>query len=411
MVAPLSTSSQPDELDVAVYGTDQAVYFKRWEPNHWVPSQTGWDAFTSVPDSSVDTTPFWSGNSMQRESVMMIDRGNGPASRLLATPQNIVSVSVGDLRGSVTYRPRIDWTYDTPSNQLQLLRGSAAPWVTQQDLVNMAANPNEGHFYHDKQLAVTYTHAALPSALVAMAGRSNVAHTRAQLVSHTPTRVILYGDSISAGFNASGVVGAPPYRPSWGQQLVNRLSSAYGTAVTLENPSLPRQTSDWGLRNVPDLVTSHNPDLVIVAFGMNPDSGTNPACTFEGNIRGIVDNIHGATTADVVLVAPMLPNPGGGATLADRLAYRDAVRRVANATNSAFVDMTQVHQILLGWSASLTACEVNGTCSCHDAVALAGTDVQAGPKTYEDQTGNDKNHPNDWLIRWYAQEVGALLEP
>jgi hypothetical protein len=69
MMAPLSTA---DELDVAVHGADQAVYFKRREPKYWVPSQTGWDMLTtSVPDASVDTAPFWSANSMLSIAVLL----------------------------------------------------------------------------------------------------------------------------------------------------------------------------------------------------------------------------------------------------------------------------------------------------------------------------------------------------
>ncbi len=30
-------------------------------------------------------------------------------------------------------------------------------------------------------------------------------------------------------------------------------------------------------------------------------------------------------------------------------------------------------------------------------------------KAYQDMTGNNVNHPNDYLARWYAQVVSALL--
>jgi len=32
-------------------------------------------------------------------------------------------------------------------------------------------------------------------------------------------------------------------------------------------------------------------------------------------------------------------------------------------------------------------------------------------KAYQDMTGNNINHPNDYLARWYAQVIGALLIP
>ena len=30
-------------------------------------------------------------------------------------------------------------------------------------------------------------------------------------------------------------------------------------------------------------------------------------------------------------------------------------------------------------------------------------------KSYQDMTGNNINHPNDYLIRWYAQFISGLL--
>ncbi|MBX2924337.1 MAG: hypothetical protein KF746_19200 [Chitinophagaceae bacterium] len=30
-------------------------------------------------------------------------------------------------------------------------------------------------------------------------------------------------------------------------------------------------------------------------------------------------------------------------------------------------------------------------------------------KAYQDMTGNNVNHPNDYLARWYAQVISALL--
>ena len=32
-------------------------------------------------------------------------------------------------------------------------------------------------------------------------------------------------------------------------------------------------------------------------------------------------------------------------------------------------------------------------------------------KSYQDMTGNNINHPNDFLIRWYAQEILGVLIP
>lgn len=412
MIAPLPASPESEELDIAVYGRDQGIYLKRWLNNAWTPSQTGWTAQTNAVDTTLDQTPFWVGTSMASESALMVDYGDGrgPRANLLVPAQSISKVT--NLRGTITYRQGSDWTYDASTNQVRLV-GPAAPRLTSGELDASHGAVGEGHFYHDRQLAITYAHAnALPATFMTATGREFLTGTRSKLGNHTPLRVIVLGDSISAGLNASGVVGAPPYHPSWAQQLVNQLEDAYGGTVALENPSVPGQTAAWGVQNVAAEVSSHAPDLVVVAFGMN-DSAGGPAgaCAFETNIGNIVDSIHGATSAEIILVASMLPNPKSHPSdLANRLPYRNVLRRIATTKHTGFVDMLRLHQLLLGSSAQATTCETNGTCSCSDAASTGG-DVQTGPKTYSDQTGNDINHPNDWLDRWYAQETAALLLP
>lgn len=144
---------------------------------------------------------------------------------------------------------------------------------------------------------------------------------------------------------------------------------------------------------------------------MNDPTNGVSACAFHDNIDQIVSDSQ-SVHADVILVAPALSNPNWQATtLGVRIPYRDALRQIAQQRGTGFADMMQVHQTLLGWSATSTACESAGTCTCADVVTSGSDGEPWTPKTYEDQTGNDKNHPGDWLIRWYAQEVGALLAP
>ena len=121
--------------------------------------------------------------------------------------------------------------------------------------------------------------------------------------------MVLYGDSIAMGLNASGMTGSLPYLPGWGDLIVRKLRQSYSSTITFKNPSVSGVTSEWGKTNVASLVTQENPDLVIIAFGMNDGTGGVPPETFKNNIAAIMADVKtGNPNAEFILVAPMLPN-------------------------------------------------------------------------------------------------------
>jgi hypothetical protein len=199
-------------------------------------------------------------------------------------------------------------------------------------------------------------------------------------------KVILYGDSISAGYNASGFTGAPPFQPCWGELFAEKLRRTYGTEITFLNPSVAGMASGWGLENVEELVSRHMPDLVVLAFGMNDGTGRLAPEDFINNIEAIMEDVRKHNTeAEFILVAPMLPNKLAGlpdfpemSFWGEQENYLEALKRL-EGEGTAVADMTSVHRELLK------------------------------VKRYCDMTGNHVNHPNDFLSRWYAQVVSALL--
>jgi lysophospholipase L1-like esterase len=294
----------------------------------------------------------------------------------------------------VTYQEGVDWEYR--DGLLRLLPGSQATPVTLEQLYPAAEIPGqvqprtgggwlyfaEGHVFHDRQLAVTYEHA--PNAWTGPVSRHAAAQlpkTLAKLAAGQPLKLVLYGDSIAAGANASAVTGAPPFQPSWGQLTADALHARYGSLVTFANPSVGGMTSQWGRENVHALVTAENPDLVIVAFGMNDGNagGFTPE-TFAANIQAIADDVAaGRPDCEFIMVAPMLPNPDWAFALRQG-EYVTELNKMAGA-GRAVADMTAVHAKLIE------------------------------RKRYADMTGNHVNHPNDFLIRWYFHTVAGLLLP
>jgi lysophospholipase L1-like esterase len=244
----------------------------------------------------------------------------------------------------------------------------------------------EGRFYHSKQLAVTYRHAANCWNGPQSRASSQLPATRAKLASASAVKLVIFGDSISVGYNASGFASpefgltpTAPYLPTWAELVAKQLRAHYGVEVELSNGSVSGTTSRWAVQNVHAAVSEHRPDLAVIAFGMNDGSAGIPADEFQANIQALIDDVRAANSAcEFILVSPMLANPLWSSA-GDQRQYLVGLEALAKAPGIALADLTRTHAKLLE------------------------------RKRYVDMTGNGLNHPNDFLIRWYAQHIAGLL--
>ena len=145
-------------------------------------------------------------------------------------------------------------------------------------------------------------------------------------------------------------------------------------------------------------VCDHNPDLVILAFGMNDGGGKNPSA-FLNNINTILNKIKSrCPNANVIVVGTALPNPelvwknGTSPFLNYHDDYSATLLGAENSwTNAAYADVTKAHMELIHTSGKNPN--------------LNGGTALTGRKRYEDTAGSNSNHPNDYFIRIYAQVV------
>ncbi len=351
-------------------------------------------AFTTVSAQQKDPIdiamhPFWNGKMMYNESVMMISKGgNPPEASLLFKPKRIISVK--NAGQNIEYKKGVDWKYK--NGKLILLPGSKAVFMTDSILTTDNGKRsfprkgggkvlfNEGAFFHERQLAVTYKHAKnLWKGPVPKFQSENLPHTIALLNKKSALHILLYGDSIAAGANASAKSKAEPNLPDWGTLIVEKLKRSYNTSIKFTNTAVGGMDSRWGIKNVQEQVVAYQPDLVIIAFGMNDGTGKMPAEKFKENIAGIIKNVRDKNEkAEFILVSTMLPNPESFFT-GTQPDFKKVLEELTGP-GITLVDMTEVHRELLKY------------------------------KSYQDTTGNNINHPNDFLIRWYAQEIaGSLL--
>jgi acyl-CoA thioesterase-1 len=175
-------------------------------------------------------------------------------------------------------------------------------------------------------------------------------------------KMVAFGDSITAGGEASR-----PELIFW-QRWAGDLQQKHPTArVTAVNGATGGDTTVQGLQRLDAKVLKENPDLVLIAFGMNDHNvGSVPLPQFEKNLKEMIDRIRKGTGAEVILLSTFPPNPKwkfGSHHMAD---YAAATERVAKETESAYAD------VFNNWQAI------------------------AARKKPEDLLANNINHPNDF---------------
>jgi lysophospholipase L1-like esterase len=334
--------------------------------------------------------PFWATDTMINESVLMVSNGTeSPKARLLFPAIKILSVKNAAL--NKTYKEGVDWVY--ANDTLSLLPGSSAPSLTTQQMYPTEKKKGwtfpkrgggfvlwqEGHYFHDQQLAVTYTHKeGLWNGPIPEYAGAHLPNTLSKLKAGKPAKIVLYGDSITKGGNASGFTGALPGMPPIGELFVEYQRSVYASSITVENTAVGGKTSTWGVANVHARVTLKKPDLVVLAFGMNDGTGKIKPDDFLKNIRAMMQDVRKVQPqAEFILVAPTLAN-SESFFAGQQVNYGPKLKTLAGI-GVQVVDMAAVHQELLK------------------------------RKHFRDMTGNNINHSNDFLHRWYAQQIAGLL--
>ena len=331
----------------------------------------------------VEKQPFWSATTMINEPVLFIQKEGCSVATgtLLFTPNAKPRVTHPDC--IMTYIEGKDYIWKPGTAELELTISSRIPYKTAAQMAPPDGSPNtlggvlfsNGHFFHDLQVQVSYEHSETwPEPDVHQKRR--LARSLGKLLAKQPFKIVVLGDSITEGYNASGFskVWAPPYQPNFASLVANTLGEHFNAPVALTNLGLGGKKADWGLSMV-EKVAIEKPDLVILAFGMNH---AEPAPAFGVSMQKLLDSVQaGSPEADVILVAPMTSNPRfpNSVRFCD---YRDVLRGMEKP-NIALADVTTPWLKLLE------------------------------RKSFSDLSGNNVNHPNDFGHRLYAQVICQLF--
>ncbi|MFC3116772.1 arylesterase [Cellvibrio fontiphilus] len=123
-----------------------------------------------------------------------------------------------------------------------------------------------------------------------------------QSYAEAPTKILVMGDSLSAGYGID-------INDGWVSLLEEQLTQE--SNVQIINASVSGETSSGGKNRLPALLTQHQPDIVILELGGNDALRGQPLKLLEQNLQFMIDASKKAN-AKVLLAGMQIP-PNYGA--------------------------------------------------------------------------------------------------
>jgi len=161
-------------------------------------------------------------------------------------------------------------------------------------------------------------------ALVALLATGAHAATPATAGPSSPPKILVFGDSLSAGYGINVAKG-------WVALLARRLE-AQGYGYQVVNASVSGETSGGGRTRLPRALDLHKPDIAILELGSNDGLRGLPLEQLRGNLDAMIQLARSRGTR-VLLVGMQMP-PNYGATY-------------TNGFQSTFSDLAKRHQVSL----------------------------------------------------------------
>jgi acyl-CoA thioesterase-1 len=121
--------------------------------------------------------------------------------------------------------------------------------------------------------------------------------TQARLKAGKQVKIVAFGDSITAGGDAT-----KPELVFW-KRWAEALQGKYPQAkVTAANGATGGDSTVQGLQRLESKVLSESPDLVLIGFGMNDHNvGGVPIPQFKANLHEMIERIRSETEAEIIL--------------------------------------------------------------------------------------------------------------
>lgn len=363
--------------------------------------------------------PFWKSDRMVGESVLLVsENGGSPQGQLLFVPEEIESVVSYDIVGKRTVEYTEGTDFRIEGNTI-IASGDSMPFMTEKQL--SGEEKTEGFDYSqipstdaglylpftestgfiERQIYVTYTHAAGWEAETPSYAGETLTKTAEKLRNGESLNLFVYGDSISTGANSTGYLNVYPYADSWPESVRKGLEQQYGGQINLLNKAVGGWTSEdaikssetvgWvggeqitqtGISGTLKEMPDYTPDLAILGFGMNDASNGISRKTYKLYMQRIMTVIRERNPdCEFILLGTMIANPKAYNQSKGQIEYYNELSELAAENpGTVAVNIGRMHM-----------------------------DMLERGKRYADMTGNNVNHPNDFMASVYVMNILSLL--
>ena len=351
-------------------------------------------------DRGVYLKPLWYTREVYNETVLFV--GLEDEAPLLYPVSEIVSVRSYGL--DVTYAEGED--YIVEDGKLKRTADSSMPYMEIDEYYRTTPDPRveialtakalsehgfsgrrylaygESDTFTSRQVAVTYRHDAPYDGPVPAGKSEKFKNFFDKLEAGEKPTVHFYGDSITVGCNASGTEyggNVSPYAETWSRMTTGWLEDNYKKKVKYINTAYGGYSTADALSHFEKDVLAYESDLLVLAFGMN-DGGLDPY-EYRFAHESLIQRYREKNpSSEVLFVSPMLPNIESDWLMNQGKYAAELLELEKEYDFVGVADVTEMHEYFLS----------------------------AG-KRYRDFTGNNVNHPNDFIIRLYAQTVLKTL--
>ncbi|MBR4255740.1 MAG: SGNH/GDSL hydrolase family protein [Clostridia bacterium] len=342
-------------------------------------------------DNKISTVPVWEGKTVYNETVWPVDLDGGEiVIPLLYHADKIISVTNTAL--DTVYEQGKD--YELCDGKILIKRGGNMRITPrgefflseiQKDSPFQIGAEGGGWLYFaegdgitKKQYCVTYGHKDEWN-MKKPAPTKKLKKTREKINNKEPFTFAFFGDSITYGCNSSGMkdIMVPPFAPIWSIMTVEYLNNNGGRVKHI-NRAVGGMTSAWGAEQIYPLFKDDKPDLMLIAFGMNDATVER----FEEYTEKMIeDALKINPDCEFLLVSTTLPHKLAAGFYREQYKQQAILEKICekHGDSTELVPMTDMHSALLS------------------------------KKRFYDMTGNNVNHPNDFLAAVHAQTILKIL--
>lgn len=342
--------------------------------------------------------PYWQGNVIYNEQLMVVEKDGETAGHLLYEPRRVISVRDWTLKKE--YKEGEDYIIN--GNEIARPENSSIPvfkdeWSRGENVPAEYPEGNAGSGYQmiGEDGSVMYTESGLIYANYihvtyvydpADVDRSKFSEYSGALYgleqkikAKEDVKMVVFGDSTSEGCSSSGLWNHEPFSPSYANLVKQGLELFGGVNVAFENMSVGGKDSSWAAEEGQlQKLSSLAPDFLIVAFGTNDSFMNLEGSAYRSNIEKIVRTAKTANgECQILLVAPF-PSHEKMNSAANHEKICRTLEKIAKETEYLDVAYLSMYE------------------GCLDMLKI---------KNYYEIAGNNANHPNDFIHRFYAMNI------